>query len=420
MERGRALGLVAILLPPLLYSFYRFSIGALVPTFESTYSISDATAGGVISASVGLVAIGVFGGGLLAQKFGDARTILLGLVIFSSSEAAVVAARSLWEFSAFFFLASFGTGLVITPSYGVIASLLPGRRGLAVSLISAAYSSGGFVGPSLAGFLLVFRGWDAPFLALALIGAAFTAVFAVVFGRSGKGGSAQPSISYRQALASQAVVVLSVADFFADLGFLVFVSWTPKYLISAFSVTGGGTATVDTVFGVGVGLGGVGALASGVLFDKFGGRRSLLLSASLSALMFAALYLASPLPLALALVLVTGFLSNTFWPLLTATAQVSVPEGQVTSATSVVQTAGFIGAFIGPGLAGLIGGAVSAALILATVVPYAVFFVVITAGYRDPAAPSKPLVAENRSPRLGGGEPGEPRGRAPTDGSTAP
>jgi len=393
MERRTALGIVAILLPPLLYSFYRFSIGALVPAFESTYSISDATAGGVISASVGLVAIGVFGGGLLAQRLGDARTILLGLVIFSASEAAVVAARSLWEFSAFFFFASFGTGLVITPSYGVIASLLPGRRGLAVSLISAAYSSGGFVGPSLAGYLLVYRGWDAPFLALAFIGAAFTAFFAAVLGRSGKGGAAQASISYARVLAIRAVLVLAVADFFADLGFLVFVSWTPKYLISAFSVTGGGTATIDTVFGVGVGLGGAGALAAGVLFDRLGGKRSLLISGSLSALLFAALYLASPLPLALALVLVTGFLSNSFWPLLTATAQVSVPEGQVTSAMSVVQTAGFVGAFIGPGLAGIIGGAVSSALILATVVPYAVFFCIVAAGYRDSTTPARAAVA---------------------------
>lgn len=390
MERRTALGLVAILLPPLLYSFYRFSIGALVPAFESTYSISDATAGGVISASVGLVAIGVFGGGLLAQKLGDARTILLGLVIFSIFEAAVVAAQGLWEFSAFFFVASFGTGLVITPSYGVIASLLPGRRGLAVSLISAAYSSGGFVGPSLAGYLLVYRGWDAPFLALALIGGTFTAFFAAVFGRAGKGGPARATISYTKVLAIRAVLVLAVADFFADLGFLVFVSWTPKYLISAFSVTGGGTATVDTIFGIGVGLGGLGALTAGVLFDRLGGRKSALLSASLSALVFAGLYLATPLSLALVVVLVTGFLSNSFWPLLTAMAQVSVPEGQVSSATSVVQTAGFIGAFIGPGLAGLIGGAVSSALILATVVPYAVFFVVIMTGYRDPATPAKP------------------------------
>ena len=386
MQRRTALGLVAVLLPPLLYSFYRFSIGALVPAFEATYSINDATAGGVVSASVGLVAIGVFGGGLVAQKLGDARTILAGLVIFSLFEAAVVAAQSLWEFSAFFFLASFGTGLVITPSYGVIASLLPGRRGLAVSLISAAYSSGGFVGPSLAGFLLVYRGWDAPFVALALIGAAFTVFFAAVLGRSAKGGPAHPSMSYEGVLANRAVVVLAFADFFADLGFLVFVSWTPKYLISAFSVTGGGAATIDSIFGVGVGLGGVGALAAGVLFDRLGGRRSALLSAALSAVSFAALYLASPLPLALGLVLVTGFLSNSFWPLLTAMAQVSVGEGQVTSATSVVQTAGFVGAFIGPGLAGLIGGAVSSALILSTVVPYAVFLVVIAAGYRNPAA----------------------------------
>jgi len=387
MERRRALALVAVLLPALLYSFYRFSIGALVPSFEATYSISDATAGGVISASVGLVAIGVFVGGLLAQRLGDVRTILLGLAIFTVFEAAVLLAHNLWEFSAVFFAASFGTGLVITPSYGVIASILPERRGLAVSLISAAYSSGGFVGPSLAGFLLVYRGWDAPFAALAVIGAGFAVFFAVVLGRSAREQQARPPISYRRALASRAMVALAAADFFADLGFLVFVSWTPKYLITAFSVTGGGTATVDTVFGIGVGLGGVGALVSGVLFDRLGGRKSALLSGGLSAMSLLALYLASPLPLALAIVLLTGFLCNSFWPLMTAMAQVSVPEGQVTSATSLVQTAGFIGAFIGPGLAGLIGGAVSSALILATVVPYVVFFSVILTSYRNPRAP---------------------------------
>jgi MFS family permease len=388
MERRRLLGIVAVLLPPLLYSFYRFSIGALVPTFETTYSITDATAGEIVSASVGLVAIGVFVGGLAAQRFGDARTIILGLVIFSIPEAAVVAVQSLWAFSAVFFLASFGIGMVITPSYGVIASLLPGRRGLAVSLLSAAYSSGGFVGPSLAGYLLVYRGWDAPFIVLAFIGVVFTCVFAANFGRSGRTTRTRSGISYRKVLERRPILVLAIADFFADLGFLVFVSWTPKYLISAFSISGGGTATIDAVFGVGVGLGGVGALVAGVLFDRLGGRTSALLSGGLSALSLAGLYLASPLSSALALVLVSGFLSNSFWPIVTAMAQVSVEEEHVTSATSVVQTMGFIGAFIGPALAGLAGGAVSSALILATVAPYTIFFLVIMTMYRQPTIAS--------------------------------
>lgn len=392
METRRALGVVAVLLPPLLYSFYRFAIGALVPSFETTYSVNDATAGEVVSASVGLVALGVFMGGALAQKLGDARTILLGLVIFTASEAAVLATRDLDAFSAVFFLASFGIGMVITPSYGVVATLLPGRRGLAVSLLSAAYSSGGFIGPSLAGFLLVYRGWDAPFVALSLFGVAFTAFFAAMFGRSGTRPT-RPPISFRKALETRAVVALACADFFADLGFLVFVSWTPKYLISAFSVTGGGTATVDSVFGVGVGLGGIGAIMAGVLFDRIGGRRSLLMCGGLAGLSFAALYLATPLALALGLVLVTGFLSNTFWPLMTAMSQVSVSEERVTSSTSLVQTSGFVGAFLGPAIAGLIGGAVSSALILSTVLPYAVFLTIILASYRDPSI--RPVEAQS-------------------------
>jgi len=81
---------------------------------------------------------------------------------------------------------------------------------------------------------------------------------------------------------------------------------------------------------------------------------------------------------------VTGFFSNTFWPLMTAMAQVSAPRDQMTSSTSVVQSLGFVGAFLGPGVAGLIGGAVSYALILATVVPYLAFIFVIGVVYRQP------------------------------------
>ena len=383
MERGKALQVVAILLPPFLYSLYRFSIGAFVPTFETTYSIGDAAAGEVISASVGLVAVGVFCGGLLAQRYGDFRTIMAGLVVFVVFEAAVVLAGNLAAFSAVFLAASFGIGLVITPCYGIVAELMPRRRGLGVSIVSTAYSFGGFVGPSLVGFLLAYRGWDSPFIALAALGAVFTAFIAVMLLKVTRGYKAAP-VAYLEALRNRAVVVLAVSGFFADLGFLVFVSWTPKYLISAFSVTGSGTATVDSVFGVGVGLGGVGALMAGVLFDRLGGRRSILISGALSVVSFLSLYLVESLALALAIILAAGFFSNTFWPLMTAMAQVSARRGQVTSATSVVQTAGFIGAFVGPGLAGLIGGAVSTALIASTVVPYLVFLVVIGGFYRLP------------------------------------
>ncbi|MDG7022874.1 MAG: MFS transporter, partial [Nitrososphaerota archaeon] len=334
MEARRAAALVAVLLPALLYSFYRFSIGALVPSFEATYSIGDAVVGEIVSASVGLVALGVFAGGVLAQRLGDARTVSAGLVAFTVSEALVLAAPALWEFCAVFFGASFGIGLVITPSYGVIARLLPERRGLAVSLVSAAYSSGGFVGPSLAGYLAVYHGWGATFLALSLIGAAFTAFFAVTNRGSGGSGAAAVPVSFAAAVRRRPILVLAIADFFADLGFLVFVSWTPKYLISSFAAAGGAAATLDTVFGVGVGLGGFGALAAGGMFDRLGGRKSILACGGLSAASFVALYLSRPLAIALVIVLFAGFFANTFWPLFTAMAQVSVPPEQVTSATS--------------------------------------------------------------------------------------
>jgi len=73
-----------------------------------------------------------------------------------------------------------------------------------------------------------------------------------------------------------------------------------------------------------------------------------------------------------------------FWSLITAMCQVNVPEEKRTAATSVVQTSGFVGAFLGPGIAGVAGGPVAPVLIATSVLPYVVLMAVVLTLYRDP------------------------------------
>jgi len=84
-------------------------------------------------------------------------------------------------------------------------------------------------------------------------------------------------------------------------------------------------------------------------------------------------------------VLLTGVLGNIFWPLITAMCQESVPVKDRTAATSVVQTAGFVGAFIGPGLAGIAGGPVAPVLAITSAAPYFVLALIVGIFYVNPA-----------------------------------
>jgi MFS family permease len=101
-------------------------------------------------------------------------------------------------------------------------------------------------------------------------------------------------------------------------------------------------------------------------------------------------FVANSFEVAIIFVLLTGVFANMFWSLITVMCQVSVPVDRRTAATSVVQTAGFVGAFLGPGIAGFIGGPVSSVLILTSAVPFVVLALVVAFLYRDPQRASPP------------------------------
>jgi MFS family permease len=391
MRPGRRAAILALVLPSFMYGLYRFSVGVLVPGLENVYSVNDATAGLVVSASVGCVGLGVLGSGYLSQRFGDLKVILTGLLLFSVSMGTVVLSNGLALFSLLFLIASIGSGLMITPSYGLAAALFPQRKGFAVSFVTSGYNFAGFVGPAATGYLLASYGWDAPFAAFAAIGIGLFLIFFAVLGRGVRSSSTSALGTFRELLRTRVILVLSVAAFFADFGFLAYLSWAPKFLVSSFGAAHGGATSMDTVFGIGLGLGGFGTLAGGNLFDRIGGRKSATVSGVLPAVGLVGVYLANSFTLAVFFVLLTGLLSNMFWSLLTVMCQVNVPGERRTAATSVVQTAGFVGAFLGPGIAGLAGGPISSVLILTSAVPFGVLAIVVAFLYRDPmrSEPSK-------------------------------
>ena len=171
----------------------------------------------------------------------------------------------------------------------------------------------------------------------------------------------------------------------ADFAFLSYVSWTVNYLQTRFALGKSASVTLDLYFGIAVGIGGIGIIVAGMMNDKFGGKRTVLLSGTIATILTFLLYLSGTFPIAIAVLFAVGFFSNWFWGILSAMAQVNVPDDSRATAVSFVQSIAFIGAVLGPAVAGYLFGSVVAALplILTVSVPYLVFTIVILLFYRE-------------------------------------
>ena len=376
MKRQYA-ALFAVALPSFVYGIYRFSIGVAIPQIEGTYSINDSVMGTVISVSVGLVGLGVFLSGMGIERYGAGTTLLWGLLLFLAPLVIIPARPNFVGFTGLFLLSSLGSGLIITPSFSIVAALLPHRRGIGAGLVTSAYNIGGLVGPAAIGYLLLFYSWESWFLVVALSALGTLVVFFFLLRGTTRRADSPPKGQLRSLIKDRKVQVLALGAMLADAGFVTYLSWTPKFLLTNFHVSGGFTAVVDFIFGLGFGLGGLGIFTAGYLFEKIGGRRTAFAGGVAAAVATAGVYFSGSILLSLALVLVGSFFLNWFWSLLTVMAQVSVAEEKRATSVSLVQTIAFVGAFVGPGLAGALGGAQAFPLMVTVSLPYLAYALVM-------------------------------------------
>ncbi|MGA2665755.1 MAG: MFS transporter [Nitrososphaerales archaeon] len=379
----RYAALLAVALPSFAYGLFRFSLGILVPKIEGAYGINDSVMGAIVSVSVGVVGVGVFVSGAFAERYGNRAAILVGLLLFTSSLCLMSTGVDLDALTVLFMVASLGSGLMIPTSFTIVGAILPKRRGIGAGLVTSAYNVGGLVGPAVIGYLLLYYGWNVSLLWIPAWGVVSIAVLLAAIPSGAGDGPPAPRGQFRALLKNRTVVLLAVGGLLADAAFVTYLSWTPKFLLTAFDVSGGASALVDLLFGVGIGLGALGIFAAGMLFDRIGGRASAILGGVAATGATLGVYLSSSLLMALALVIVGSFFFNWFWTLLTVMSQVSVPAESRAASTSLVQSAAFIGAFAGPGIAGLLGGAETVPLLVAVTLPNALYTIVMVVFYRD-------------------------------------
>ncbi|MFN2134158.1 MAG: MFS transporter [Anaerolineae bacterium] len=179
-EHGRTIPfsklVLAFYVPSILLAFSLGLLLPVLPLYAQGFGVSYALVGLVSAgASVGML-VGDLPGGMLVRQLGQKRAMLLGLVCTVLPTVALFWARSIPEAIAYRVLSGFGQAMYNVARHAYVTDVVHvNARGRAISLLGGLFRVGRFAGPLAGGLIAQHYGLRAPFLVVAVTGAAAAA-----------------------------------------------------------------------------------------------------------------------------------------------------------------------------------------------------------------------------------------------------
>lgn len=260
----------------------RLLIGAVVPLLLVYFETTRSTIGGTLTAMWAVYALMQFPSGVLADRYGERRVVLLGLTATGGGVLFVALAPSIALFAVFVIALGAGAGLFFAPASALVTRLYE-SEGRALGVLTASGAIAGVVFPAGGGFVGVRYGWRIA-IALGAVTAALVVVATVLvvpalapanadrtlhtlveFGRL-KALLTQPSIAYSVALGA-----------LVGFTFQAISSFFPTFLVE---YRGLDTETAGVVFGLVFALSAVAQPVAGHLSDQYS--RDIAIAASVS------------------------------------------------------------------------------------------------------------------------------------------
>ena len=256
---------------------YAFALSAI----RAEFGLDAARAGLLASVTLVASALGGIGAGLLADRFGRARVLVLSILAYSLFTGATATSRSVAELALWRALVGLGLGGEWSAGSVLVAETWPARhRGKAVGLMQSGWAIGYVLAAFLAAAVLPAWGWRPLFLLGVLPG--LLAVWvrwrvpepAIWRERGGEAkGGASLAVLSRPPYLGRAVAATSLATalLFAYWGLF---TWVPTFLASPAGQGGAGLGLVrSTGFVVAMQAGAfLGYTSFGVFADRFGRR----------------------------------------------------------------------------------------------------------------------------------------------------
>ncbi len=359
------------------------TLGIALPEIRGTFSLSEIAGGSLFSVMMTIAALTSGVAGRLADGIGRKTVLITGLSLLSAGFTLASFSHDDILFFCFLGVTGIGYGFTAPSLYALMSDLLPHRRGLGTSLISVTYGTGGAVGAVLSSRLVASFGWRSAFLTVGVIAATIMLLQLYWVRDRHRTRMAKRSGSVRSAL-STSIAILAVAEFIGGSVFWSCAAWTPTALRAAKALTLQETGWIMGVLSI---ANMIGSFGLGILSDKFGRKRVIVLSAlpAAAAAFVVFHWLDSAIALA-AGIFVFGVLKASVPALVVALAQETAPAGNAGTAAGMIMSLHYTAGVLAPLLsAQLITGTgdILVAMILVSSLPLVLYGALIGA-VREP------------------------------------
>ena len=339
-----------------LFACFRFIVGLMLPSLTSEFQLTPVESGFFASAPLLASVLTTALAGYVSDRIGRKTTVTMGMLILWIGALLSSRSPNYLLALAFIFMAGVGAAFLPPTIYSIMGNLRPKSRGSLVGLTASSYYFAGFACSIGLGLLITLYGWRSGLTVLSGLGLIYIPIMFVFLGpaaslQGSKPGVKSSGVSYTSLLKSKNTLIAGATLFMSSYASFTITSWTPTYLVHF----GMKSALVSVVIGAYSLAGGIAAILSGRLADRWGEKRLIMLTGAGAALVSIPLYLLG-LNFASALVLMAavGFLLWPYWNLTTSMVQRLVDPAAVGSMTGLVQNIGMSGGFLGPLVTGIL------------------------------------------------------------------
>jgi FSR family fosmidomycin resistance protein-like MFS transporter len=344
----------------------------LLPVLAAEFRLSLWQVGFIRTAYTGGMAAFQIPAGLLAERFGERRLLMLGTLVTACAFIAVsTTAASFVPLLLLLTLAGLGSGVQHPLSSSVVAKAYEdGPRRAALGTYNFAGDIGKVSSAALIGLVAAFAGWRVAATGYGAVGVAAAVVLVIVLASLDAGSAperarvvttdARPTgWGIRDPRGFQVLSAIGMIDNSTRSGLLTFL---PFVLISkGMSVAGVGGALALVFAG-----GALGKFVCGVVAERVGIIRTVVLTEAATSVAIIAI-LAAPLPVAMLLLVPLGVALNGTSSVLYATVADLVTAERRSRAYGLYYTLTIAASAVGPTVYGVVGDAVGAAATLSLI-----------------------------------------------------
>jgi MFS family permease len=324
-------------------------VSPALPTFARTFGVS-------IKAVTFLVTVFSLSrlcfapvSGLLAQRLGERRIYIGGLLIVALSTAACAFSQTYWQLMLFRMLSGIGSTMFYVSALGLMIHISPpDARGRIAGLFTTSFMVGAVGGPAVGGLA---AGWGltAPFV---VYGVALLGVAVVLFYSLRNSALAAPppptraTVTMREALRVRAYRSALLSNFATGWSaFGLRIALVPLFISD---VMGGSVSVIGWVLAAFAGGNALAVVPSGYLSDRMGRRTLLIVGLATSGVATVWLGLVSSLPAFTVAAFVSGATTGIFMsPLQAAVADILGSEARAGLPVAAVQMVTDLGAIVG-------------------------------------------------------------------------